>query len=109
VQAFLRSIATTLSARPRAVLVVSANWQQPDFAPTAGARLALPFDCYGFPPCICQLRHPVPGQPALAARALSLMSQAGLGGHVGTTRGFDHRLVQTCEAEAQERENTLTH
>jgi aromatic ring-opening dioxygenase catalytic subunit (LigB family) len=91
-QAFLRDIATTLPARPRAILAVSAHWQQPDFALTGGAHPALLFDYRGFPPHTYQLRYPAPGQPALAARALSLLSQAGLAGHADATRGFDHGM-----------------
>lgn len=91
-EAFLRGVALTLPARPRAILLVSAHWQQQDFALTFGTRPELVFDYHGFPSHTYQLRYPAPGAPTLAAHALALLSQAGLGGRADATRGFDHGM-----------------
>lgn len=91
-ETFLRGIAATLPQRPRAILLVSAHWQNQDFAVTTGAAPALVFDYYGFPAHTYELRYPAPGEPALAARVQGLLGASGLGSHGDAARGFDHGM-----------------
>jgi len=89
--AYLRSIATSLPEPPRAILVISAHWEERGFAFTgADAHPGLVFDYYGFPPDTYQLTWPAPGAPWLAERGIELLSEAGLPTGVHPTRGFDH-------------------
>lgn len=46
---FLKGVAATLPARPRAILMVSAHWLQPAFSVTGAARPELIYDYSGFP------------------------------------------------------------
>ncbi len=87
---FLKGIAGTLPQRPRAIVLVSAHWQEPSFGVISGARPGLIFDYYGFPPHTYDLKYPAPGDPALAARVTGLLEQAGLPSHADGARGFDH-------------------
>ena len=87
---FLKGLAATLPARPRAIVVVSAHWLDGAFSVTSGARPDLIFDYHGFPPHTYALRYPAPGEPALAARITALLQAAGLPSQQDASRGFDH-------------------
>ena len=87
---FLKGLAATLPARPRAIVVVSAHWLDGAVSATSGARPDLIFDYHGFPPHTYALRYPAPGEPALAARITSLLQAAGLPSQQDASRGFDH-------------------
>ncbi|WP_338466620.1 class III extradiol ring-cleavage dioxygenase [Novosphingobium sp. ZN18A2] len=89
-EAFLRGLSDTLPEAPRAILVVSAHWETDGFRFTAAERPPLVFDYYGFPPHTYELRYDVPGSPALAGRAASLLRDAGLAADVDAERGLDH-------------------
>lgn len=88
--AFLRALPGTLAERPRAVLVVSGHWETDGFAFTGAERPALIYDYYGFPAHTYALRYDAPGAPAVAARAATLLREAGLVASVDPSRGLDH-------------------
>jgi len=90
--AYLRGIAATLPERPRAILMVSAHWQETAFTVTSGAHPALVYDYYGFPPHTYELRYPAPGEPALAERVVALLEAAQLPAARDPRRGFDHGM-----------------
>ena len=71
--AFLRGLADTLPARPKAIVLVSAHWLESDVAVAAVPSPEMIFDYYGFPPHTYQLSYPAPGSPELAARIQSLL------------------------------------
>ncbi len=76
--------------KPRAVVVVSAHWEDAPLALSgAAAGTPLHFDFDGFYPQYCTLRYPTPDATALAGRVA-----ATLGGttplHVHADRGLDH-------------------
>lgn len=89
---FLKGVADSLPARPRAILVVSAHWRTPGFSVTAGEHPALIYDYYGFPDHTYELTYPAPGAPELAERIAGLLSHAGLTNHPDPERGFDHGM-----------------
>lgn len=75
--------------RPRAVLMLSAHWE--DMPVTLGATETVPlvYDFYGFPEKYYAVRYAAPGAPDLAARVTGLLGQ---NGPVATApdRGLDH-------------------
>ncbi|MEQ9607293.1 MAG: class III extradiol ring-cleavage dioxygenase, partial [Kiloniellaceae bacterium] len=75
--AYLKGLAATLPAPPKAILCVSAHWIEPAFTVAGAARPELIFDYSGFPPHTYQLTYPAPGDPALAARVVELLQAAG--------------------------------
>lgn len=87
---FLKGLAATLPARPRAIVVVSAHWLEAAFSVTSGTQPALIYDYYGFPPHTYALQYPASGEPALAARVVDHLTAAGLPAQLDTSRGFDH-------------------
>jgi 4,5-DOPA dioxygenase extradiol len=56
----------------------------------AGARPALIYDFYGFPPALYALRYPAPGAPDLAREVAGAFANAGLDPVVDAQRGWDH-------------------
>ena len=88
--AWLRGIADSLLAPPRALLVISAHWETPVPTVTTAAAPPLYYDYYGFPPHTYELRWPAPGSPDLAARIRVLLGNAGIASAEDSRRGLDH-------------------
>jgi len=88
--AFLRGLRNTIETRPRAIVVVSAHWEESLPTVTTAARPPLLFDYYGFPPETYELTYDAPGAPAVAERVRELLSAAGIEPSADATRGFDH-------------------
>ena len=89
-QRFLEGLAATLSAPPKALLVISGHWEEPAFTASAVAQPELIFDYSGFPEHTYRLTWPAPGNPELAARVQSLLAGAGLPAASNPSRGYDH-------------------
>jgi aromatic ring-opening dioxygenase catalytic subunit (LigB family) len=87
---FLEAIPGTLSAPPKAILLVSGHWETEGFAFTAHPQPPLIYDYYNFPPHTYELRFDAPGAPSLAARAAGLLENAGLKASLDPERGLDH-------------------
>ena len=64
-QRFLEGLAATLPARPKALVVVTAHWEEDAFTAGAAARPGLIYDYSGFPAHTYQLSWPAPGEPAV--------------------------------------------
>jgi aromatic ring-opening dioxygenase catalytic subunit (LigB family) len=88
--AYLRGLRDVPKTPPKALLVVSAHWEEA--VPTVMSSAAPPmlYDYYGFPPASYELTWPAPGQPALAARVRQLLGDAGFATGENTKRGYDH-------------------
>ena len=88
--AFLSGIASELPASPKAILLISAHWQDDAFALTAAAKPDLIYDYFGFPESTYQLTYPAPGAPELAAAIAERITAAALPSRLEQSRGFDH-------------------
>ena len=87
---YLRGVRDVPAAPPRALLVISAHWEEAQPTVMNGTAPPLLFDYYGFPPESYQLTWPAPGEPALAARVQELLAAAGIPSATNAQRGFDH-------------------
>jgi aromatic ring-opening dioxygenase catalytic subunit (LigB family) len=87
---WLRGIPATLSSRPRALLVVSAHWEEAVPTVLEGPSPPLLYDYEGFPAETYRLTWPAPGAPELAREVRMHLSSAGIACAKDTTRGFDH-------------------
>ncbi|MGF1464489.1 MAG: DODA-type extradiol aromatic ring-opening family dioxygenase [Sandaracinaceae bacterium] len=87
---YMRSIASAPPVPPRALLVVSAHWEEEvptvNVAPSPG----LLFDYANFPEAAYELTWPASGDPALAARVADLLTGAGFEVASAAERGLDH-------------------
>lgn len=88
--AYLRSIREVPKTPPRALLVVSAHWEED--VPTLMSSPAPPmlYDYYGFPPESYTITWPAPGAPDLVGRVRELLGAAGIESATDDARGFDH-------------------
>jgi aromatic ring-opening dioxygenase catalytic subunit (LigB family) len=90
-EAYLRGLAGTLPARPKAILLISGHWgTRGGFGLTGAEHPGLIYDYYNFPPHTYELTYPVPGAPWLAERAAALLSAAGMPAAIDPARGLDH-------------------
>jgi aromatic ring-opening dioxygenase catalytic subunit (LigB family) len=87
---YLRSVARVPSAPPKAVLVVSAHWEEELPTVMTSAHPPMLYDYYGFPPESYEITWPAPGEPALAKRVRDLLRRAGIESAESNERGFDH-------------------
>ena len=87
---YLRSVAGVPHTPPKAVLVISAHWEEAVPTVMSGQAPPLLYDYYGFPPESYAITWPAPGQPALAKRVRELLGSAGFESAENAERGFDH-------------------
>ncbi|HEX8698836.1 MAG TPA: class III extradiol ring-cleavage dioxygenase [Myxococcaceae bacterium] len=88
--AYLRSVRSLPRQAPRALLVISAHWEEAVPTVMTSSRPPMLYDYYGFPPESYTLTWPAPGEPKLAARVQELLAKAGFATATDTERGYDH-------------------
>jgi 4,5-DOPA dioxygenase extradiol len=76
------------TARPKAVLAISAHWFVPGTGVTVSTAPRTIHDFGGFPVALYQVRYPAPGDPELARRVQELL--APLPVELDTAWGLDH-------------------
>ena len=75
--------------KPKAILVVSAHWEEAPLTIGATTTIPLVYDFYGFPDEMYALRYDAPGAPALADRVEGLL-KGRLPTQRDPERGLDH-------------------
>lgn len=92
----MRGLAASLAdvprqyAAPKAILVISAHWEESTFSVMSSPQPGMLYDYGGFPPHTYKVVYPAPGAPDLALRIQSLLANAGLPVRLDAQRGFDH-------------------
>ncbi|MFI0937874.1 dioxygenase [Streptomyces sp. NPDC021020] len=76
--------------RPKAVLVISAHWEDAPLAIGATTTVPLVYDFWGFPEHYYQVTYPAPGAPELAEDVRKLLRRAGSPVQDVPERGLDH-------------------
>ncbi len=76
--------------RPKAILVASAHFETDTPALSADPKPQMIYDFGGFPKALYEMHYPAPGSPALAARAVALLGEAGIAATPLANRGYDH-------------------
>ncbi|UXH76504.1 dioxygenase family protein [Roseateles amylovorans] len=87
--AHLGALGKTLP-RPEAVLIVSPHWMTPQPGVGLASRPETIHDFGGFSPALRRVHYPAPGHPALAARTIDVLRQAGWAPRGYDDRGLDH-------------------
>ncbi|MET9259186.1 class III extradiol ring-cleavage dioxygenase [Amycolatopsis sp. NPDC004079] len=77
-------------AKPRAILVVSAHWEEAPLTLGATTTVPLVYDFWGFPEHYYQVKYAAPGAPELAARVRKLLHSTETPVHDAPDRGLDH-------------------
>jgi len=86
----LEDMPRQVGVTPKAILMISAHWEEPEFTLMANPRPPMIYDYYGFPDYTYRIRYDAPGDPALAARVRALIEAAGIPARLDAERGFDH-------------------
>jgi 4,5-DOPA dioxygenase extradiol len=86
---FLLGLGTKLP-KPTAILCISAHWEGPSVRATGAGKPETIHDFFGFPKALYELEFDAPGSPDLAARAVTLLNDAGIAAEVDPARGRDH-------------------
>ncbi|TQK45126.1 4,5-DOPA dioxygenase extradiol [Streptomyces sp. SLBN-118] len=76
--------------RPRAILIVSAHWEEAPLALGAVESVPLVYDFWGFPEHYYRVRYAAPGAPGLADSVRKLLRGAGTPVQDIPDRGLDH-------------------
>jgi 4,5-DOPA dioxygenase extradiol len=75
---------------PRAIVVISAHWEEPGIGIAAGAHPKLIYDFGGFPRELYELKYDAPGSPTLAVEVAAELKLAGFDAQLDEARGWDH-------------------
>ena len=89
---FLKNLAATLPRQPKAILMVSAHWLEPQIIVTSGAQPSLIYDYVGFPRHTYALKYPAAGFPVLAEQIVASLNAKGIPSATDAQRGFDHGM-----------------
>ncbi|WP_240677263.1 dioxygenase family protein [Actinacidiphila soli] len=76
--------------RPKAILIVSAHWEEAPLALGATTTIPLVYDFWGFPQHYYEVQYAAPGAPALADSVRKLLRGAGTPVQDFPDRGLDH-------------------
>ena len=91
-EAALARMPAEIGATPRAVLMLSAHWEAPEFTVQTNAAPDMLYDYGGFPDFTYRIRYPAPGAPDVAARVRAALAAAGIASAEDAQRGFDHGM-----------------
>lgn len=86
---FIRSLGDCIQ-HPKAIVLITAHWEEDSISITAQEKPSLLFDYYGFPPEAYEIQYPAPGYPELAEKISTLLHIAGFKTHLEKERGYDH-------------------
>lgn len=75
---------------PKAILVVSAHWEEAPLTIGATTTVPLVYDFWGFPQHYYQVTYPAPGAPDLATKVRKLVQGPGSPVAQDPARGLDH-------------------
>lgn len=87
---YLQELPKVLAEPPKAILVISAHWEEDVPTVMTGESPEMFYDYYGFPDEAYRIQWPAKGSPALAARVRELLSAQGIRSAEDPSRGFDH-------------------
>lgn len=87
---YLKSIRSLPKTPPKALLVISAHWEESVPTVMTSTHPPMLYDYSGFPAESYKITWPAPGDPVLAARIRSLLGEAGFASGEDAQRGFDH-------------------
>ena len=90
--AALQRMPGLIGTEPKAVLMLSAHWEEDAFTVMADPNPPMVYDYYGFPDYTYQIKYAAPGAPWLAERVQARLSDAGIQSKVDAARGFDHGM-----------------
>ncbi|WP_296510546.1 class III extradiol ring-cleavage dioxygenase [Rhodoferax sp.] len=86
----LADMPAQIGRTPKAILMVTAHWEERAFTLGSNPAPGMVYDYGGFPAHTYSVVYPAPGAPELAARVQGLLEAAGLPVALDAQRGYDH-------------------
>jgi aromatic ring-opening dioxygenase catalytic subunit (LigB family) len=86
---FMQNLAADLPA-PRAIVVITAHWEEEQVSICNSPAPGMMFDYYGFPPESYEFSYPAPGQPELAKLIQQLLLEQQIDARLDNQRAYDH-------------------
>jgi aromatic ring-opening dioxygenase catalytic subunit (LigB family) len=87
---YLENLTRDLAPAPRALLVISAHWEEPVPTVMTAEHPPMLYDYFGFPEESYRIKWDAPGDRQLATRVRELLSLGGIDSAENAERGFDH-------------------
>lgn len=87
--AFMQSVSKELP-RPKAILVITAHWEEGVATLSSAPAPGMFYDYYGFPPESYKFKYSAAGNPELAQTIAGLLAVAGIQSQLDPERDFDH-------------------
>ncbi|AMM25966.1 DODA-type extradiol aromatic ring-opening family dioxygenase [Variovorax sp. PAMC 28711] len=97
-EAALADMPRQVGRKPRAILMVSAHWEETVFTVMGNPKPPMIYDYGGFPAHTYQVHYDAPGSPDIARRVQQLVEAAGLPAAIDAERGFDHGTFSPMRA-----------
>jgi aromatic ring-opening dioxygenase catalytic subunit (LigB family) len=86
----LQDIPRQIGVTPKAILMISAHWEESAFTVMSNPQPPMLYDYGGFPEHTYHVVYAAPGSPMLATRVKALIESAGMSAKLDAERGFDH-------------------
>lgn len=86
---FMQSIAADLP-RPKAIVVISAHWEEEVASITHSSAPGMMYDYYGFPPESYEFKYSAPSDQLLAQQIQQLLQDKNINAQLDDQRAFDH-------------------
>jgi aromatic ring-opening dioxygenase catalytic subunit (LigB family) len=91
-EAALQDMPRQLGEKPKAILMISAHWEEREFTVMTNPKPPMVYDYGGFPEYLYHIDYPAPGSPELSWRVQELLTPAGISVRTDAVRGFDHGM-----------------
>jgi aromatic ring-opening dioxygenase catalytic subunit (LigB family) len=85
----LRTLIPAIGEQPRAIIVVSAHWQEPSFTLMTNSQAPIVYDYEGFPKHTYAIEYATPNDPNLVKRIATQIINSGIHLKLEPDRGFD--------------------
>lgn len=89
-EAALQQLPHYVGETPRAVLMISAHWEEDDFTVMSHPHPPMVYDYSGFPQSTYRVQYSAPGAPQLAEQVQGLLRSANIAARLDPARGLDH-------------------
>jgi aromatic ring-opening dioxygenase catalytic subunit (LigB family) len=89
-KSYFAGLLAGLPQRPRAILAVSAHWEEHIPTVSTAPAPSMLYDYFRFPAHTYELQYPAPGSPELAMHVQDFLQSAGMDVGTDNRRGFDH-------------------
>lgn len=93
----LRGLLNTLPQRPKAILMISAHWEAPEFTVQTALQPDMIYDYGGFPAHTYQVHYESSGSLELAEHVENLLEQANIRVVTDAQRGYDHGMFSPMQ------------